>query len=79
VITEPVNAPQIRNRATMETTDAKRFGDTALSSPKVTVFSAGEVVRCDATLPEPIGDVGEAKDDQIEQEDDHAAFLRAGP
>jgi hypothetical protein len=38
VITEPVNAPQIANRAMMETTDAKRFGDTALSSPKVTVF-----------------------------------------
>ena len=41
---EPVNAPQIRKIATTEMIDAMRLGVTALSSPKVTVFS--EVKSC---------------------------------
>ena len=36
---DPVKAPQIRKIVTTETTEAMRFGVTALSSPKVTVLS----------------------------------------
>ena len=34
-----MNEPQIRNKVRIETTLATRLGVTALSSPKVTVFS----------------------------------------
>ena len=36
---DPVNAPQIRKMVTIEITEAARSALTALSSPKVTVFS----------------------------------------
>jgi hypothetical protein len=42
---EPVKAPQIRNSARIEMTDAARSGRTALSSPKVTVLRLVKSLR----------------------------------